>query len=200
MLSLLLVLFTISGIDTQSSCATAQNCTNTTLNNNNNNNNNTAVQCINNTCICTECFNINAQDLCILNSRCYLYSQTGVCESTAADWLTALLLHTFLGLLGVANFYLGHIGLGVTQLFLLALTILCPILAEYPSYYLLESIKNKNSTYTERRKICLGVIVSVLSVLSIVSGGIVVLWWIVELVLLATNSRLDGNWCQLNTK
>ena len=67
----------------------------------------------------------NLLDIFLWNPTVNIIISKGVCESTAADWVTVLLLHTFHRLLGVANFYLGHIGLGVTQLFL-SLTIPSP--------------------------------------------------------------------------
>ena len=184
---------------TQSVCNTAQNCTRTVLNLNVGD---APVQCVANQCECVDtCFlftnnTVSSPDTCVLDSQCYQYSLTlGQCESTARNRIRALLLQIFLGGVGAANFYIGRISFGLGQLFVFILLSILLFLLEVLRNLLERKLKSVGSNDSAKLGLLLAVVIII--ALTFILMLIVTIWWSVDIIIFATNSRVDLNGCVL---
>ena len=200
LVSLFISLF-ISAVCSQPAiCSTAQNCTRTMLNTNVSN---SPVQCLDNLCVCLgDCFlsyngTGSSPDTCVLNAKCFEYSLTlGQCESTGRKRITAVALQIFLGGFGAANFYIGLFALGGVQLFLFILFFIFSICAKVLHRLFRKKIKD-GSSEDETAKFFLALALLIVSLGTFIVSAIVSIWWIVDVIIFLTNSRVDLNGCFL---
>ena len=85
------------------------------------------IDCLDNQCICDECFTLNATSgQCTVTSPdCYFYNPgTGTCVDNRKSQLVAFLLSFFLSGFGVANFYIKRYDLAAGQLLVLLILII----------------------------------------------------------------------------
>ena len=201
LVSLFISLFISAVCSHPAICSTAQNCTRTMLNTNVSN---PPVQCLDNLCACPDtCFLFyndigSSPDTCVLNAKCFEYSLTlGQCESTGRKRLTALLLQIFLGGFGAANFYIGLFALGGVQLFLFILIIILSICVEVLESLFRKKLKGGNSSQDATAKFFLLLALVSVSLGTFIVSAIVGIWWVVDVIIFATNSRVDLNGCVL---
>ena len=191
----------ISVVYTQSVCNTAQNCTRTVLNLNVSN---ASVQCLANQCQCVDtCFSFNndtvsSPDTCVLDSQCYQYSLTlGQCESTARKTIIALMLQIVLGFVGAANFYIGRISFGLGQLFVFILfSILLFLLEVMRIFSDCVDCNDCNDNVIVKLGLVLALFIIIVP-LTFILMLILIIWWGVDILIFATNSRVDLNGCIL---
>ena len=179
-------------------CNTAQNCTRTVLNPSASN---PPVQCLANRCECADtCFLFNNNsaslpDTCVLNTQCFQYSLIQGCENTARGRIIALLLQIFLGVLGAANFYIGQFAFGGGQLFVFILMLILSCALEVLQKLLMKKLKNKDDNSIA--KISLLIATLIIALLALIVSAIVIIWWVVDVIIFAVNSRVDLNGCVL---
>lgn len=133
-----------------------------------------------------DCFALNSSGYCVLQ-RCYEYvGGEEVCRLGRFSRTIALVLSIFLINFGAANFYIQFYALAAPQIILGLL--LCVF--QFGSCGASCTRKEKDST-------------SMLCIFCCVCNSIVSLsvfvWWLVDLILIATNNRLDGRGCPLYT-
>ena len=184
-------------------CSVAQDCTRTSLNSTNPTQ---YVQCNNGQCACGgsgNCFEMNtgasvSEDACTLDDRCFTYTNLGQCESTAREWLTAVLLQAFVGGVGAANFYIGRNDLAGGQLFLFLILLILPSL-----FCCAGSAVTVTHSYSSGIGAPAVMVIDFLITILITFIVIVILittfmfWWIADLIIIALNQRRDLNGCML---
>ena len=142
--------------------------------------------CSCNTSLPEGCFKMNAStNLCVLEEcAVILENSTEICRVGNYSRTTALCLSIFLINFGAANFYIRQFAFAIPQIVLGLL--LCVV--QFTSCGAAAAREDKTSP------LCI-ICCSVNSVLSLS----LFVWWIVDLVIFALNSRLDGNGCPLYT-
>lgn len=94
------------------------------------------------------------------------------CNYKQKDWITAFLLHFFLGLFGAGNFYLQNTGFAVGQLVMFIVNACCCKM----------TITSKNNDGTTTQTTSTGIL----------SIGIFI-WWLVDCIRIGTGELGDGN-------
>ena len=186
-------------------CSVAQDCTRTSLNPTNPTQ---YVQCNNGQCACGgsgNCFEMNtgasvSEDACTLDDRCFTYTNLGQCESTAREWLTAVLLQAFVGGVGAANFYIGRNDLAGGQLFLFLALLILPCCLSCASCATKAACSSGGDDNTVRT-LCgctIIIIIIFLVIVILIATFMAPIWWIADLIIIALNQRRDLNGCMLN--
>ena len=136
---------------------------------------------VNNTDSPLVCFNL-INNFCKLD-RCYRYNNnTRMCEEGARSKTTALLLSIFLINFGAANFYIQRYELAVPQI----------ILGLFLCFFQIGSCAVAGTKDEDTTTACI-----VCCSLNTLFSLLFLSWWIADLVIFATNKRLDGNDCVL---
>ncbi|KAI6660077.1 hypothetical protein LOD99_14418 [Oopsacas minuta] len=196
----------VATVSTQSSCTVAQNCTRAVLNPLSSDQ---YVQCVLGECACegeNNCFTFNStatysRDSCVLDTRCYTYTSLGVCESTARDSMTALLLQIFAGGVGAANFYIGRTDLAGGQLFLFLALFTFSCCTFCVSCCIKPALSCGNKDTYLYGWLCAGVLFLVMLIILVLLLIILLInpiWWAADMIIFATNQRTDINGCRLN--
>lgn len=131
-----------------------------------------------------DCFTLNTNNYCV-ESRCYSYQELqGTCRKGRLQRTIALLLSIFLINFGAANFYIERYELAVPQIVLGLM--MC--LFQFGSCAVAGARESDGDTTIPCIVCC-----SINSVLSLLFFS----WWIADLIIFATNTRLDGMGCPL---
>ena len=89
--------------------------------------------------------------------------------------------------------------MGIGQLFLFIIIIILPAITEIFHCGLERSLKgNSGNSANNKRKISLIITISILSLVTVVVGSIVFIWWLADVIIFATNTRTDLNGCVLS--
>lgn len=145
---------------------------------------NEAGQCECNRSLPEACRYINGSGLCILRP-CYVYERGGeLCQQGIYSRTTALLLSIFLINFGAANFYIKFYALAIPQIILGLLL----LVFQFGSCGAACARKKTTS------KLCIFCCASNSAV-----SLAVFIWWLIDLILFATNNRTDGDGCPLVT-
>lgn len=136
------------------------------------------------TCACNStCFSLNVTTNCCELDRCYRYlDDTGDCQLLSRNRVTAILLSVFLINFGAANFYIGRYELAVPQI----------ILGLFLCFFQVGSCA-VSKTRDEDTSIPCIICCSFNSLLSL----LFLAWWIADLAIFISNTRLDGKMCPL---
>lgn len=141
-------------------------------------------QCECNSTLPEGCFSISSSGLCVLQP-CYEYLEGDeVCRLGLFSRTTALLLSIFLINFGAANFYIKFYALAIPQI------ILGLLLLVFQFGSCGASCARKKTT----SKLC----VFCCTCNALVSLSVFI-WWLIDLILFATDNRTDGNGCPLYT-
>ena len=174
------------------------------------------VSCNGGVCSCDDCFTA-AGSICAIG-QCWSFENGSCIDGRNRSKLISILLTAFLSSIGAANFYIGRYDLGVIQLaiFIFAIpaivygVILCcccrcdlqaclhstPHCCGCDDWSTLPDGDDPDEgprtiTIVTLCCICCGVMIVFLAVL------VTITWWLADLVIFATNQRLDGNGCPL---
>ena len=157
------------------------------------------VRCSDGQCVCKTddyCFQYTPDSdyPCTILKTCNQYSRaTDSCTNpNGYDWRTAFILALLLSGTGAANFYIGRYELAVPQLFILLSALLIQ--------FILIGIR----LWARKKKVdedgflcvfcCLAMVLTAVLILIVLTG---ITWWIVDVVLIYQNQRLDTNGCHL---
>ena len=83
------------------------------------------VDCFKGACLCYPCFKINTTSGVCRVQDCYTYDDLNGCMDKRKSQKDAFLLSFFLSSLGAANFYIGHWELGIAQIVIFTMFLLC---------------------------------------------------------------------------
>ena len=175
-----------------------------------------AVNCTDGVCSCSSCFTVTG-GTCSLR-QCWSFENGSCVDGRTRSQLTAILLSAFLSSVGAANFYIGRNDLAAGQL-VLFLILVVAIAVGITVLCVCRSDKDGEETDECIAKLCcscccgdyspddgsegiltacciilfcgISVSVIVLAVLPVIA------WWIADLVIFATNQRVDENGCPL---
>ena len=140
-------------------------------------------------CICHECFILNS-----ITNRCYTMppctdydNTTGQCIDRRKKQLTAFLLALFLTWTGAANFYINRLEYAIPQLIfgLMCCSLSCITKCAR------DSVKDSEEGGV---KVCIGCCIGIPACLLTL---LFFSWTLVDLIILGTNQRVDGNGCAL---
>lgn len=127
------------------------------------------------------CFRLSETSNCCEIESCYRYDlDTGDCEPTARSRTTAILLSIFFTNFGGANFYIERYDLAIPQI----------VLGLFLLFFQFGSCAVASTRDDDTSVPCI-VCCSLNSVLSL----LFLAWWIADIVILASNQRVDGNGC-----
>lgn len=144
---------------------------------------NSTGECGCNQSLPTSCFTVNTSSgLCQLRNCFFYVGGEQVCREGEFSRTTALLLSIFLINFGAANFYIRQFALAIPQI----------IIGFMVCVFQFGSCGAACSKDERTSRTCIGCCVGN-TLISIV----IFVWWLVDLVFFATNSRLDGNGCPL---
>ena len=172
------------------------------------------VNCTDGVCSCSSCFVVNGSACTI--RQCWSWENGNCVDGRTLSQQTAVLLSAFLSSVGAANFYIGRNDLGAGQLVLFVFLVLALFVGTAVPCGLCKNDTDKTDECAFKWCPCCryedssdyegwGIISACClicccstGVLAIVlSALLVAIWWIVDLVIFATNQRLDGNGCPL---
>lgn len=129
------------------------------------------------------CFRLSETSNCCEVEPCYRYDlDTGECEPTTRSRTTAIVLSIFLINFGGANFYIERYDLAIPQI----------VLGLFLLFFQFGSCAVAATRDDDTSVPCI-VCCSFNSVLSL----LFLAWWIADLVIFATDQRVDGNGCTL---
>ncbi len=156
------------------------------------------VECRNGQCYCSECFFLNnTENRCYINPPCTEYNANNAqCTDNRKKSLTAFLLTFFLVPTGAANFYIDRLEFAIPQL-ILGIIYICFHLV-FPcigASVVVESFKIGENV--DKNTLRLGFAKCSLCIPYCLLAMLFFSWWIADLVIFATNQRLDGNGCDL---
>ena len=176
------------------------------------------VNCTDGVCSCSSCFTVTG-GTCTLR-QCWRFENGSCVDGRTRSQLTATLLSAFLSSVGAANFYIGRNDLAAGQL-VLFLILVVAIAVGITVLCVCRSTRDKDDEETDEciaelccscccrdyspddgsegiltacciiLSCCISVSVIVLAVLPVIA------WWIADLVIFATNQRVDENGCPL---
>ena len=175
------------------------------------------VNCIDGVCSCSSCFVVNGSACTI--RQCWRLENGSCVDGRTRSQRTAVLLSAFLSSVGAANFYIGRNDLGAAQLVLFVFLVLAIFVGTaVPCGFHSQCNNDTDKTdecvvkccpccryedYSDYEgwgviSVCCLICCCSIGVLFIVLSALpVAIWWIVDLVIFATNQRLDGNGCPL---
>ena len=161
------------------------------------------VTCNQGSCVCQQCFQLK-NGTCQDHPGCWSYNRaTLACDDKRKSQLTTFLLSLFLAYVGAANFYIGQLGLGGTQLalFLVGFVFVCAAAIPCCLIVCCASANQGGDSAVGAfvcGTFCTAVIIAIGSVLSTLAYLALTAWWIADLVIFVQNKRLDGRGCPLN--
>ena len=173
------------------------------------------VNCTDGVCTCNDCFTVTGSTCTI--RQCWSFENGSCVDGRTRSQQTATLLSAFLSSVGAANFYIGRNDLGAGQLvlFVILAVIIAASIVPCCLWYL---TRNRDGEATDEylAGLCpacccedyiteegdmsfnffffygsINICLFVLTVLPIA------VWWLADLIIFATNQRLDGNGCPL---
>lgn len=135
-------------------------------------------------CNCNStCFTLDTSLNCCQLDSCYRYLlDTGECEPLSKNRITAILLSVFLINFGAANFYIERYELAIPQI----------ILGLFFCFFQVGSCAVAKTRDDDTSIPCI-ICCSINSLLSLLFFA----WWIADLVIFISNTRLDGRMCPL---
>ena len=172
------------------------------------------VNCRNGVCSCRSCFIVTGSTCAI--RQCWSFESGSCIDGRTRSQTTATLLSVFLFSVGAANFYIGRNDLGAIQLAIFVYCILaslyyCVLLCCccYGNLHVIPHCCGCDDwstlpdgddpdegptaiTHLTLCVCCCGAIVACIAVL------VTIVWWLADLVIFATNQRLDINGCRLS--
>ena len=164
------------------------------------NNQSIYVRCYEGQCICKTddfCFQYTPDSYypCTILKSCNQYSRVddSCTNPNGYDWRTAFILALLLSGTGAANFYIGRYELAVPQLMLLLSVLVIQLI--------LISIRlwARKKKVDDNGFLCvfcfLAMILTIVLIVLVLTG---ITWWIVDVVLIYLNQRLDTNGCHLS--
>ena len=177
-----------------------------------------AVNCTDGVCSCSSCFTVTG-GTCTLR-QCWRFENGSCVDGRTRSQLTATLLSAFLSSVGAANFYIGRNDLAAGQLLLFLILVVTIAIGNTVSC-VCRTTSDKDSEETDEciAELCCscccrdcspddsseGILTACCIILSCgISVSVIVLavlpviaWWIADLVIFATNQRVDENGCPL---
>lgn len=145
-------------------------------------------------CVCNNCFDFDASnDRCAVDRPCQTFDTTnnnGSCSDHRKSQATALIFAAVLSVVGAANFYIARYEYAVPQLALLTCLIIASCFGRILRYFL----DDKGRSTEKFCALCTTVTAAVVAILAL---GVIVAWWIADVVIFARNARRDGDNCPL---
>ena len=142
-------------------------------------------------CVCRDCFDLGENGRCTVDAPCQTYDTTNSsCNDHRRSQTTALVLAAVLSVVGAANFYVARYEYAIPQLVLL----MCLIVASSFGRILRYCLDDKGRSTEKFFALCSSVTAAVVAVLSL---GVIVAWWIADVIIFARNARRDGENCPL---
>lgn len=145
-------------------------------------------------CICNDCFYLDGDDeRCAVDSPCWTYDTSdNSCSDHRRSQKIALVLAAVLSAVGAANFYIARYEYAVPQLALFV----CLIIASCFGRILRYLAEDKGRKTEKFCALCTTITAALVAILTL---GVIVAWWIADIVLFAKNARRDGDDCPLRS-
>lgn len=145
-------------------------------------------------CVCNECFLLDKDNsICAVDSPCWAYDTSdSECKDHRRSQVIALVLAAILSAVGAANFYIARYEYAVPQLALFVCLIIASCFGRILRY-----LSDDKGRKTE--KFCALCTTVTAAVVAIIALGVIVAWWIADIVFFSKNARSDGDNCPLRS-